>query len=269
MNGTKSLLLKENKLFFNINLTTRCNLKCRRCQAFINFAESWTYPLDDFRKDIEHLKNIGAEVGLFCIVGGEPFMVPNLIEYLEILRNNFPDTKIITLTNGIKLLTFNHFEDLKRLNIEISVTVYPIPLKEKILEKMEYLKLNGLIIYKQSDGIDEKGNLKKIESRDFMSSIKFKFSYNIENTFNNCDCDFLQLSRSEIFSCQTASNCYIIKDFIDVNPNTGISVYDFKSNSEIINFSKQPNSNCKYCFRPFEQIMFKWENSKGKIEDFK
>ena len=62
------------------------------------------------------------------LLGGEPFLHPQLIELCKIAREIFPDILLNILTNGI-ILSDNYPEEkineLKSLNVLTSISQYP------------------------------------------------------------------------------------------------------------------------------------------------
>ena len=61
------------------------------------------------------------------LLGGEPFLHPNLIELCQIARNILPEIEIKILTNGIILNNYDtkKLKKLEELNIHISISKYP------------------------------------------------------------------------------------------------------------------------------------------------
>ena len=85
-----------------VDLTNRCNLNCARCTHLSPLAQYniMDYSLDVFEKDIKELSNKFI-VGILRIVGGEPFLLPNLEDYLRVAKENFSYSAIEIFSNGI------------------------------------------------------------------------------------------------------------------------------------------------------------------------
>jgi len=112
--------------FLILSITSNCNLKCSGCFADAvgttcygtsKSKKNDSLTIDQWRKIIRE----AAEVGVFgfIIAGGEPFLVPGLLDLCKEFRNRF----FIILTNG----TIINDEDYKKLprygNIAVIVSI--------------------------------------------------------------------------------------------------------------------------------------------------
>lgn len=79
--------------FLYLSITNTCNLKCTGCWVDVE-AEASYIPLDELNRLINDAKAHGNN--FFGILGGEPFMHPNLLELLE----QHPDCYFQIFTNG-------------------------------------------------------------------------------------------------------------------------------------------------------------------------
>jgi hypothetical protein len=107
--------LKYNKLHeysFNvllIEVTDKCNLKCPHC-----------YHLPDNRKKdksiesiIDQLKQAPATIDTFILAGAEPTARKDLDILIKRINLQFPDKRILLLTNGVKLDNLDYVKVLK------------------------------------------------------------------------------------------------------------------------------------------------------------
>lgn len=104
------------------DLWEQCNLKCSQCTHNSPFFDSSDehYKLEQFKEDINALNKI-AHVNAFRIVGGEPLLNKNLLQYVKhIKENNFTDYLTI-FTNGLVLGHTNNdvFHYIDRLRISV------------------------------------------------------------------------------------------------------------------------------------------------------
>jgi radical SAM protein with 4Fe4S-binding SPASM domain len=89
----------------HIKLTDECNLSCKYC-----YAESGAVAYKSFLS-LEELKKIADDVKKivnhadFTLSGGEPFLYPDLMEYMEYLKNL--ENNIFLLTNGMYITKAN------------------------------------------------------------------------------------------------------------------------------------------------------------------
>jgi cyclic pyranopterin phosphate synthase len=99
------------------------------------------YPLDQFANDINALAQC-MRVSNFRLLGGEPLLNPDLIEYVSVLRTSGITEQISIATNGILLNRCNP-EVFHRIDV-IDVTVYPLKksLMDRIHRNIDTVKAN-------------------------------------------------------------------------------------------------------------------------------
>lgn len=126
-----------------------CNLNCKGCTHFSPIFEK-TMP--DFKKrlrDVELLKSKFSDVLQFSILGGEPFLNPDIIRYIEKIRKMLPNTYLQIVTNGLLLLELKEeiFLCMKENNIIVSISEYE-PTHRKmgeIKEKLNQYKIPYIV----------------------------------------------------------------------------------------------------------------------------
>ncbi len=99
--------------FLIISITSKCNLRCAGCYAeatgvICNSKAKESLALNQWRKIIQEGKELG--VFGFLIAGGEPFIIPNLLQLMEEFENRF----FLIFTNGT-ILKDQDFYRLKQL----------------------------------------------------------------------------------------------------------------------------------------------------------
>lgn len=114
--------------FLILSITSRCNLRCAGCYASaagtINHESSRVHKQTIAQLNREQWRKIiagASELGVFCFViaGGEPFLLPGLLELCQEFRERF----FLIFTNGTTL-TEAHFKLLKpSTNISIIVSI--------------------------------------------------------------------------------------------------------------------------------------------------
>ena len=128
----KKLRLKEKENgivvppFLILSITSKCNLKCSGC--FADAAGTNCYgtsksqknnslTIDQWRKIIKEASELG--VFGFIIAGGEPFLVPRLLNLCKEFQNRF----FIILTNGT-IISDEDYKKLKRFgNVAVIVSI--------------------------------------------------------------------------------------------------------------------------------------------------
>lgn len=107
-----------------INITSRCNMRCEHCRGAYNSAVDLT--VDDFKKIMlfSH-QHLGPEGG-YLVSGGEPLLHPKFSEFISIVRDYVKDDGFVSVTtNGTflneKWLDFMQSLEFPDLRIAISL----------------------------------------------------------------------------------------------------------------------------------------------------
>jgi len=239
--------------YFETHITEACNLKCRGCSHFSVFAKPKHKDITEFQREFERLAEI-EEVQTIRLMGGEPLLNPNFMEYLRIARRYFPHSKIVLVTNGLLWERMvPHIEELNALHINITVSNYHLD-KQLGFNYTEW---------------HEKGRLYNISLDPTGSQDEIK-------AYTNCDIkqnEWYFFQDGRFYPCCIAGT---IHDFWDhfgldwgITPeDLSIDIFDHTA-EEIEAFIKQPCKLCKFCdttnransYMPFEQ-------SKGDIEEW-
>ncbi len=104
VHGKLSLMNKFVLFDLEIDLHEQCNLKCVQCSHssphFTN--KDPEYSLDEFTKDIQTLSKL-ITVSSLRIVGGEPFLNKQIVEYLRVIKQSGLAKELKVFTNGLLL----------------------------------------------------------------------------------------------------------------------------------------------------------------------
>lgn len=118
---------------FEIHVTDHCNLNCRGCAHFSNISPPWFADPEAFRSDMQVMGRL-FRVDQIYVLGGEPLLHPDLVRFLDISREVFPETRIYLLTNGLLLTKMpdEFWSALARTRSILLVDDYPtgIPVEE-------------------------------------------------------------------------------------------------------------------------------------------
>lgn len=127
--------------YLETNLIDACNLNCKACTHFAGlFRRDEVYPLDEFARDMESLAE-AADIKKFRLLGGEPFLLKNLDEYVEITRRFLTQSRIKVVSNGLLIPNAESkiFESLRKNSISIDISEYPptTQIKSQIIERLQ------------------------------------------------------------------------------------------------------------------------------------
>lgn len=225
-----------------VNLIDACNLKCKGCTHFSSiYEENSFYPINEYKKDLYQLRKVGKFLRL-RLLGGEPFLLSNLDEYIEIARSIFKESDIEIVTNGLLIPKADEKIISKIKENDISVTISPyrptIKIKEQIAER-----LNKNKIWWRFDGK---------EVLQFSRCLTLESKHNAEISNHEClsaGCTFLRKGR--LYKCPFDG---LINDFynyyrLDKKHESGTNIYQDANilYEEIVNYALNPVEMCQSC----------------------
>lgn len=144
---------EDTLLHVEIHAMDACNLNCKGCTHFAPLFEKKKPDTALRTRDFELLRNKISSVVDFYIMGGEPLLNDELIDYIKAAKSAFPDSSIVIVTNGLlipkcsdELLDF-----ICKENVCISISEYAPThqIIDKIIEKL--LKHNVIYNIREFD----------------------------------------------------------------------------------------------------------------------
>ncbi|NBJ02672.1 radical SAM protein [Lachnospiraceae bacterium] len=126
---------------FSITLIVnqRCSLKCKCCTSYMNeypLKERKDFPLDRICDDIDKFFDAMDSVGTVTVMGGEPFMHPDLSKIIQKLLSKHNFGLVSIATSGTYPIKPEQLEGLNDKRINVSFSNYEHALKEKQKEMM-------------------------------------------------------------------------------------------------------------------------------------
>lgn len=239
--------------YIEVNLTDACNLKCKGCTHFSSlYEESSIYPLYDYEKDLRKLRNAG-QIFRLRLLGGEPFLIKNLHEYIRITREIFPESMIEIVTNGLLVTKVKQeiMMAIRDYDICISVSLY-LPTCKIKKEIEEQLRAYDILYYFDT------GNTER-EITMFYRNLTLQDTHDAEISNSVClssACTFLR--RGRIYKCPFDG---LVNDFyryyeVDGKHESGV---DLDRNADYIyeklkEYALRPIKLCRYCSEEPESI---------------
>ena len=239
--------------YFETHITEACNLKCRGCSHFSVFAKPRHKSLVEFDNEFKRLAEI-EEIGIIRLMGGEPLLNPNWMEYVRIARHYFPDSQISFVTNGIlgyKLKPYK--EELEDLNINVTISDYHLDKQNKEIHTE----------------LHEKGQLYNI-------SLDPSGTQDPETSHMFCDIvlhDWFYFMDGRFYPCCIAGTIHDFWDHFDLDwgftpEDLSIDIFTHTA-EEIEEFIHQPCKLCAYCDTITRPHTYKpFSISEGKMEEW-
>lgn len=216
----------------DILVTERCNLNCSHCNMFIPHYDNPNHrDVDIIIKDIDLFFSKTDYVSILHLVGGEPFLYPNIDGVIQHLLSNYIHKidKFIITTNGTATPKPTTIELLKHNNIILSISDYSDKLeklKSKVTKNIENFKSNNIKHYVRNE----------IEWYDFgdLRIKKNRSTDDLINHFDNCTAPFRGLNDGKFYYCHLNTSAVRTKLF-PINDNDYIEL-DSASKEDFIKF---------------------------------
>jgi hypothetical protein len=115
---------------FEVHITDHCNLNCKGCAHFSNLCPPTFADLGEFESDMHSMAETFSRVEQIYLLGGEPLLHPQVIEFLRVARKEFPKTRIYLMTNGIMVMRMKEdfWQTLAETDVILLCDSYPIGL---------------------------------------------------------------------------------------------------------------------------------------------
>ena len=131
--------------FIDLDVTTICNLRCRRCGKCTPYFENkHNFTAQEIGENFELLTRHIDKIHYASIIGGEPFLNPELAEIIEIVSACKKIEHLELTTNGTVIPSEQVFEAIKKSGLTVLISKYPnisenlsnnrIKLEEKLKE---------------------------------------------------------------------------------------------------------------------------------------
>lgn len=260
-------LLPANSIrLLEIHIVDHCNLNCKGCHHFAPLAPESYLSLAEFEKDLTRLFELtNGEIETFNIMGGEPLLHPQCVDFLETARRIFPKSNIKLITNGILLpeMPDSFYEKCAKNNIYIRSSKYPIDIDWELIKE----RCNKFGVSFQFYLVDK--DIMYEEVTDLTSSQKALMS------FYNCQLGwhyYFYLDHGKIYHCSKTAYFRFFNDYFKQNikvPETDyIDIYKVNDIQEILDFMVTPPKFCSHCIKQGKSKTYKWEKSKKEIAEW-
>lgn len=283
-----------------IELTQKCNLKCRHCYNSVKRESIQSLTLIDFKRIVDELVDYGVEK--LQLIGGEPFLINNK-DILDMLEYASPRFIWITIFTNGTLLTEEIVKLIKHYsNVSFSISLYSFIEEQhdiftgingsfnKTLNAINILKKNNVpAVYTgvHADGLEigENKTLEKSYGLDFVrlagkGSLKLYNKQLLKQRLKTIDSLDYEWSKENVISIHNGtcfSRLLYISSDLDVFPcamERRLKHGNLKDNklSDIINrdilcFSKNSVDGCKDCEFRYICITCPPDSLSGKLNE--
>lgn len=209
----------------DVLVTEKCTLACSHCNMFMpHFVSPNHRDIGIIKSDIDSFFNLTDYVSVFHLVGGEPFLHPQIEDVIEYVLHNHIDKidKFIITTNGTILPKQSTLELLKTNDVILSVSDYTDKLEhiqkkvEKVIQTLKDWDINHYV-------------RTEIEWYDFGDlRIKNNLPTNkLIKHFDSCTAPFRGLNDGKFYYCHLNTSAVLTKlfpldsnDYVDLSTTT-------------------------------------------------
>jgi len=251
--------------WIEVHAVDHCNNVCSWCHNSSPFSPEKEYNPNDYTPWFDILNKNNIPFHKISIMGGEPFLHSDIIGFIKVLYEKYPDKNYILTTNGFWLNERNieKYEELWKILYSLSVSFYPNIIKKIGGERKARLLLDK--IKKKFPNIQI-----HIPDKTIFRELSFHSTKHIVDKFcGNSDCIAL-LSDGKMARCGAGGfshlNPYVTEEF----KNATQMFYDlnnFDCDSFWLWRNRYPLDACSYCGL-LEGESHKWQAQK-KLQQLK
>jgi MoaA/NifB/PqqE/SkfB family radical SAM enzyme len=231
----------------HIHLTDHCNLNCRGCDNFSPLSPEIFADIAVVERDYARISELSnGQVGEIQLLGGEPLLHPQVIDFMRISREYFPQIPVKIISNGVLLLQQNEkfWEACRQYDIEIIVTKYPVKINHEDIEqraKKENIKFGFY------------GSTAEVEKNMQCIPLDLSGKQNARDSFLRCSSAnrCIALDNGRIYTCTTIPYVKYFNEHFNKNLTVTeadlLNIYEAKSMDEILSFLCKPMPFCRFC----------------------
>lgn len=250
--------------YLALHITDHCNLNCENCSVLCGLIKAPSFPDMRITKTaLEKLKGYFDQIQVIRVLGGEPTLNREWLDYCSFIRRLYPLSDIEVVTNGTRILAMKdeEFEVLKKESIAFDISYYPT-----IGEKID--KINQILK-------DKKIKFYISQENEFFSKLySFRKKTDSEMNYKCCRMKFMCMNMREnylgvchaSFGVERASRYLDFEGCNSISDFGRVDLFEPGLNAEIImKMLDRPAEICAYC----NKDLVTWNTIKSDFEDIK
>lgn len=126
-----------NNKYFALHVVDHCNLNCNCCSHFAPYRSKKFHSAEDYIPSIDKLSQENL-IETLALTGGEPFLHPNLLQFVRTIRNRYNNLKIILFTNTFWMKSIESVNEY--LDVFHNIDVLQVAMYSEIMKDLEKYK---------------------------------------------------------------------------------------------------------------------------------
>ncbi len=221
-----------------VELTTACTLKCKHCNNLIPKLKPRNVDVDKVKENILSIIDASDKIIILELIGGEPFLYPQLKDVLELVLKQDKIFEVEITTNGTLLPNEELLSLLKNPKVVVHISRYETSCKANELEKLLF---DENIRYVQMDElawIDSGG----VENR-------HRSDEQIQNEYWNCQPSYTckTLFDGRVYACARSASLYEMGVLTDSSGYVAVDSRDSLRNELMDFWLRISDRACNHC----------------------
>lgn len=234
----------------DVCMTTRCDLKCKGCGSLMPmYKHPKDVEIDLIIHSLDRFFSVVDRVFRVNVIGGEPFLYPQMDQVIEYLNNKDQVVKVVVPTNGTVVPSNPHlYEVLRHPKNHVRISHYEAFDKKsgKLLEKL------------REENIDH--SVKQFGADTFLWYDFGDYEYRnrteeeLAKQYYECEVEWMSLYRGKLYPCPRAAHSIDLGfqpaegNFVDI-ADESISLEEMKRNLEKFVYETAFYPACNRCDR--------------------
>ena len=132
------------------SITEKCSLRCKYCMTYMPYFKApVNYSLEEICEEFDLFFKLVDSVASLYIVGGEPFLHPDLGEIIRYISENFSkkiEGGIVLITNGTIIPNGETIKTFNEYKVKIRISDYSgtVPYEEKLVKLIKLFDQYGV-----------------------------------------------------------------------------------------------------------------------------
>lgn len=229
--------------YVETHIVDHCNLNCRGCGHFSPVSPPSYRDPARFARDITRLAALFDRLERVHLLGGEPLLHPDVLEFARAARAAAPEAAVGLITNGLLLpkMPAAWWDEVRDLRVEVRLSAYPIS-----------LPLESLLDRARDRGVEMV--VTKAKDRFFTIPLRQRNRTRSARSFEEChelfECPFLE--DGLLYACPVIPLSRILTDRFGMHfsedPDDSLDIHrDDMTAEKILAFLAKPAPWCGHC----------------------